>query len=63
MQCPGFADRLQSELRCLVDDMFELRVIKPDDPVSFAWKGGSLLGHSSLYRSHCLTKKHYKETK
>lgn len=49
MQCPQFADRRRRTWRSFLDDRRELRVIKPDDPVSFAWKGGSLLS-----TSHCL---------
>lgn len=36
---PGFAERLERELRTLAPSHYEVRVCLPSDPVSYAWKG------------------------
>mmetsp|Transcript_16498 Transcript_16498/g.36623 ORF Transcript_16498/g.36623 Transcript_16498/m.36623 type:complete len:692 (+) Transcript_16498:80-2155(+) len=36
---PGFAERLERELRSLAPSNYEVRVCLPHDPVSYAWKG------------------------
>ena len=36
---PGFAQRLESELRSLAPSQYAVRVCVPQDPVTYAWKG------------------------
>lgn len=36
---PGFAQRLERELRSLAPSQYEVRVFFPEDPVTYAWKG------------------------
>jgi actin-related protein 6 len=41
---PGYKARLENELRALVPQDHLLRVGLPDDPITYAWQGGSNLG-------------------
>jgi len=41
---PGFVERLEAELRMLVDELWPVRVVRADDPVGNVWKGGEALG-------------------
>ncbi|KAH7042152.1 actin family [Macrophomina phaseolina] len=40
---PGFVQRLQSELRERVPAEYPVRVARPEDPVTYTWKGGARL--------------------
>jgi actin-related protein 6 len=60
-RCPGFCERIRTELRTLVPDEYELNVQLADDPVTAAWAGGSLLGSSSAYRLQMVTRQQYEE--
>ncbi|KAK9814605.1 hypothetical protein WJX72_008514 [[Myrmecia] bisecta] len=42
-RCPGFAPRLQQELRALVDSDLQVNVTLAKDPTVAAWQGGSLV--------------------
>ena len=59
--CPGFKDRLYSELRPLVPSHFDLNVRMPDDPITSAWQGGSAFALSSDYQSMAFTRSEYEE--
>ncbi|KAB2576507.1 Actin-like protein arp6 [Lasiodiplodia theobromae] len=37
---PGFTERLERELRAIVPAELLVRVARPEDPVTFTWKGG-----------------------
>ncbi|CAK0737453.1 hypothetical protein CVIRNUC_000915 [Coccomyxa viridis] len=59
--CPGFQQRLYSELRALVPDDYEVGVHAPSNPILAAWKGGARLAVSPLYRQSAITKLDYAE--
>lgn len=40
---PGFRERLHADVRKLSPDFFDINVYLPEDPVSYSWKGGTLL--------------------
>lgn len=59
--CPGFRDRLITELRPLVPDQFDLNVSMPDNPITCAWQGGSSFAATPDYLEMALTKHEYEE--
>ncbi|KAG2205570.1 hypothetical protein INT47_005945 [Mucor saturninus] len=38
---PGYQERIEHELRKFVPSEFDIRVVTPQDPVTFAWEGGN----------------------
>ncbi|EPB83557.1 hypothetical protein HMPREF1544_09718 [Mucor circinelloides 1006PhL] len=40
---PGYVERIQQDLRQLVPIDYEIRIAKPENPVTFAWEGGNRL--------------------
>lgn len=59
--CPGFRDRLLTDLRPLVPDHFELNIKLPANPITCAWQGGSSFVSTSEYNAMALTKSEYEE--
>lgn len=59
VQCPGFAERLRTELRKLVDDLLDVVIMETPNPVTEAWKGGALLGNSPQIRQMLTSKQQY----
>ncbi|KAL3695639.1 hypothetical protein R1sor_009715 [Riccia sorocarpa] len=57
----GFKERLETELRPLVPDEFQVSVQSVDNPLLAAWKGGSLLAASQEFQKAAVTKKEYEE--
>lgn len=64
---PGFAERFVNELRPMVNGEDVLHVtggddsIGSDDPVSFAWRGGSRVGAGDEFARLALTRDEYLE--
>lgn len=59
--CPGFAARLEADLRPQVDDLYDLRVAALEDPGGTAWRGGSAAAAAGWYNSVMVTKAEYDE--
>lgn len=59
--CPGFRQRLVTELRPLVPDHFDLNLVMPDSPVTCAWQGGSTFGCTADYSAMAISKYDYEE--
>jgi actin-related protein 6 len=51
---PGFKQRIENDVRKLTPDLFTVNVFLPDDPVSYAWKGGALLTKKQPQLKHML---------
>jgi actin-related protein 6 len=51
-QCPGFKERLETELRALVPDDYALNVTLIDEPHLAAWRGGAVLGSTAAEYQH-----------
>lgn len=59
---PGFAERLEADLRSLVDDSHLVRVAKAEDPLKNAWLGAARMAQNEdLLRSLVVTKAEYFE--
>lgn len=61
VQCPGFKERFEAELRPLVPGAYALNVFMPKEPALCAWEGMSAFGASPQYRAVALTKAQYEE--
>ena len=49
---PGFKERVEADVRKLSPDLFPVGVFLPDDPVTFAWRGGALLAMKKVRHHH-----------
>ncbi|KAF4346939.1 hypothetical protein G4B88_022141, partial [Cannabis sativa] len=58
---PRFAQRLERELRPLVPDDYQVKIIPQEDPILGVWRGGSLLASSPDFEGMCVTKAEYEE--
>lgn len=58
-RCPGFRERLETELRPLVPDDYEVNVILLEDPHLAAWRGGALVGASPAYGQMAVTRQEW----
>ncbi|CAN1216939.1 Actin-related protein 6 [Linum perenne] len=58
---PRFAERLELELRPLVPEDYQVKIIAQEDPVLGVWRGGSLLASSPEFEGMCVTKEEYEE--
>lgn len=51
---PGFKPRVENDVRKLSPDLFSVNVFIPGDPVTYAWKGGALLGNRGVRPKHVM---------
>ncbi|XP_076910020.1 actin-related protein 6-like [Bidens hawaiensis] len=58
---PGFAKRLESDLRPLVPDVYKVKITTQEDPILGVWRGGSLLASSPDFDAMCVMKAEYEE--
>lgn len=58
---PRFPQRLEMELRPLVPDEYQVKIITQEDPILGVWRGGSLLASSPDFEAMCVTKADYEE--
>ncbi|XP_058807177.1 actin-related protein 6 isoform X2 [Phymastichus coffea] len=58
---PGFKERIETDIRSLAPDEYEINVHLPDDPITFAWEGGKLLAKDSGYSSLIVKREEYEE--
>ncbi|XP_075228741.1 actin-related protein 6 isoform X2 [Lycorma delicatula] len=58
---PGFQERLQKELRAMAPEEYDVRVTVPENPVSYAWEGGTYLSKNPEFYSYCVTKEEFEE--
>ncbi|KAJ9538958.1 hypothetical protein OSB04_031691 [Centaurea solstitialis] len=58
---PGFAKRLENQLRPLVPDVYQVKITTQEDPILGVWRGGSLLASSPDFDAMCITKTEYEE--
>ncbi|UYV77131.1 ACTR6 [Cordylochernes scorpioides] len=58
---PGFKERLETDVRALAPDIYEIQVTLPDNPLSYAWSGGRALSKSPQFQKVLVTKSQYEE--
>ncbi|XP_015592076.1 actin-related protein 6 [Cephus cinctus] len=58
---PGFRDRVLKEVRSLAPSQYSVNVVRPEDPITYAWEGGKLLSRDSRLSSMIVTKEEYEE--
>ncbi|KAF5307202.1 hypothetical protein FQR65_LT00718 [Abscondita terminalis] len=58
---PGFKERVYADLRSYLPDHWTVNVYKPENPITFAWKGGKSLASDPKIKSLMITKEQYEE--
>lgn len=58
---PNFQKRLLQDVRKLAPDEFDVKVTLPENPLTYAWEGGSLLSKHPEFYSFVVTKEEYEE--
>ncbi|XP_022207751.2 actin-related protein 6 isoform X2 [Nilaparvata lugens] len=58
---PGFQQRVQRELRSMTPEEFDVRVTIPEDPITYAWQGGTVLSQDPEFYTYCVSKEEYDE--
>ena len=48
----GFKERLETDVRKLSPDIFDIKAYLPEDPVGYPWKGGALLCDEHVQTEH-----------
>lgn len=51
---PNFQQRMQSDVRKLAPDLYDVHVSLPSDPASFAWQGGKCVAMGESVESHLM---------
>jgi len=60
---PGYHKRVTSDVRKLCPDVFDLDILCPDNPATYAWQGGVTLSKTADFVSkYCITKAEYEES-
>lgn len=59
----GFKSRLLSDVRRLCPEVYDVSIYLPDDPIGYAWKGGTMLCDSSIKPDYIkgISSEEYKE--
>uniref|UniRef100_A0A914W9Q4 Actin-related protein 6 n=1 Tax=Plectus sambesii TaxID=2011161 RepID=A0A914W9Q4_9BILA len=57
----GFRKRLETEVRSLAPQLYDVRLIQADQPITDAWHGGSKLAQSAKLKDMVVTKADYDE--
>ena len=58
---PNLEERLRSELRALVPSDVELELTRAADPLTAAWRGGSIFANGAGYPGQAVTRDEYRE--
>nr|XP_022336668.1 actin-3-like isoform X1 [Crassostrea virginica] len=58
---PGFAERLERELRALVPEHTRVRIVAPPERKFLSWIGGSILASLSTFQYQWITQEMYQE--
>lgn len=51
---PGFKSRVETDVRKLSPDLFDVNVYLADDPISYAWKGGTVVAKEHSRPQHII---------
>ncbi|KAE8615180.1 hypothetical protein XENTR_v10008435 [Xenopus tropicalis] len=58
---PGFRERVFSEVRKLTPTDFDVSVILPENPISYAWEGGKIISENDDFEDMVVTREDYEE--
>lgn len=58
---PGFRERVESDLRALIPDEYDLNVYLPDNPLTHSWEGGVCVAKQPDLKSLMVTKEEFDE--
>ncbi|XP_069686641.1 actin-related protein 6 isoform X2 [Periplaneta americana] len=58
---PGFRDRVEAEVRNRAPDHMNVRVMLPENPVTYSWHGGALLSQDPEFLSLTVSREEYEE--
>ncbi|KAM9072628.1 actin-related protein 6 isoform 3-T3 [Megaptera novaeangliae] len=58
---PGFRDRVYSEVRCLTPTDYDVSVVLPENPITYAWEGGKLISENDDFEDMVVTREDYEE--
>lgn len=51
---PGFKSRVEVDVRKLSPDLYNVDVFLPDNPMTYAWKGGAIVANKQLRPGHMI---------
>ncbi|XP_065088076.1 actin-related protein 6 [Ochlerotatus camptorhynchus] len=57
----GMQSRLQKDVRALAPEEFNVNVIVPKDPITYAWQGGKEYSQSLSFLKSCMSRSQYEE--
>ncbi|CAJ0631565.1 11718_t:CDS:10 [Entrophospora sp. SA101] len=57
----GYKERIEKDLRVLAPSDYEIKIGIPDNPISYAWHGGSKFAKTSEFKDMSVTKSEYDE--
>ncbi|KAK2102432.1 Actin- protein 6 [Saguinus oedipus] len=57
----GFRDRVYSEVRCLTPTDYDVSVVLPENPITYAWEGGKLISENDDFEDMVVTREDYEE--
>ncbi|GFR07838.1 actin-related protein 6 [Trichonephila clavata] len=58
---PGFKDRVYNDVRCEAPSLCDVKVILPENPVTNAWEGGTLIPSDPEFHKLIVTRKQFEE--
>ncbi|EPY74345.1 hypothetical protein CB1_002098001 [Camelus ferus] len=54
-------DRVYSEVRCLTPTDYDVSVVLPENPITYAWEGGKLISENDDFEDMVVTREDYEE--
>ncbi|GFS66812.1 actin-related protein 6 [Trichonephila inaurata madagascariensis] len=58
---PGFKERVYNDVRCEAPSLCDVKVILPENPVTNAWEGGTLIPSDPEFHKLIVTRKQFEE--
>lgn len=58
---PGFRDRVLKDVRSFSEDLVDINVTLPENPITYAWEGGTLLSQDPEFSKMIVTRKQFEE--
>ncbi|XP_035793017.1 actin-related protein 6-like [Anopheles albimanus] len=58
---PGMQTRVEKDVRALAPDEYEVNVMVPKNPITYAWQGGKQYSQSLSFLKSCMSRNQYEE--